>query len=810
MNRAEPRLFSVSSRLGALLFSLLLLDVSGLAGSIVRVPGDFPTIQAAVEAAAEGDTVLLAPGEYLEQLAIWKSLTLSGEDAERVFVSIVSISDTSGVTVSHLTVGAVEVEDAEQVTLDGLAIGGPLSGTGVKVAGQSRVRIAHSTITDCLLAGITVGPSARVEVDECTISRNGSAVGVLSDGEIVILRSSITENRREGLTLGGTAKLVNCTVSGNEGGIGASGLASVEILGCSLSDNREYGVLLIRLAQARMVDCGLRGNKLNVVLQGSAQAELVGCAIEGGDRGIWLEESSQAVLVDCVVSDNTDHGVAHGSSGVVCLDRCTVARNGYGLALAGEARAVITMCSIVENALGVVLFDYARMEISNSEVTQSLGVGVLLGQAAHVQIDGCSVSANVCGIRLRDESTFTCTNSTISENETDGLQIRSSAMASVVDCQVLANRGSGIRVEGSARAEVSHSNIANNSAGVLVMDLAEIDLKGCRVTSNETCGVAITTSISCLDALDTFGGRISGKDNLIPEPGETEGNGMCAVFPPELGFLVSTTGGSWAGLTLQRVRLVLQAQGVATMKPEQRQDRMNAAATVLRFRLDGYRLARAAISLVGTDQIEIDALATRPMELKALVTQTGLLEVRKVLAAAPDPSQLIGKDMSQQEVLPGYGGRQYFSVEALPGARFFLTGAVVDKAEVCTCADERFCVALTLTRAGADFFADWLQQLEPGDQLAIVIDGVVYSVFTVSPEIKKAAEELGWTSVQHILRIEAMPSCEEANLLSLVLNWGPLPFELTIIEEEIQPEGETTPSALVSTQSEVHAGSDQL
>jgi len=45
---------------------------------VVRVPQDFPTIQAAIDAVAEGGTVLIGPGTYQENLKITKSLRLIG------------------------------------------------------------------------------------------------------------------------------------------------------------------------------------------------------------------------------------------------------------------------------------------------------------------------------------------------------------------------------------------------------------------------------------------------------------------------------------------------------------------------------------------------------------------------------------------------------------------------------------------------------------------------------------------------------------------------------------------------------------
>jgi len=46
-----------------------------------RVPEDFPTIQAAIDAAQEGDTILIAPGVYREYLVISKGVTLQGSSS---------------------------------------------------------------------------------------------------------------------------------------------------------------------------------------------------------------------------------------------------------------------------------------------------------------------------------------------------------------------------------------------------------------------------------------------------------------------------------------------------------------------------------------------------------------------------------------------------------------------------------------------------------------------------------------------------------------------------------------------------------
>jgi len=66
-----------------LLAILLALTVSvqpsaHAAGNIIKVPDDYATIQAAIDAASDGDTILVAEGLYKENLSITEGITLSG------------------------------------------------------------------------------------------------------------------------------------------------------------------------------------------------------------------------------------------------------------------------------------------------------------------------------------------------------------------------------------------------------------------------------------------------------------------------------------------------------------------------------------------------------------------------------------------------------------------------------------------------------------------------------------------------------------------------------------------------------------
>lgn len=55
----------------------------------IRVPGDFPTIQGAIDAASSGDLILVSPGLYEEMVVMWKPVRLQGAGAGSVIINAV-------------------------------------------------------------------------------------------------------------------------------------------------------------------------------------------------------------------------------------------------------------------------------------------------------------------------------------------------------------------------------------------------------------------------------------------------------------------------------------------------------------------------------------------------------------------------------------------------------------------------------------------------------------------------------------------------------------------------------------------------
>jgi serine protease len=265
----------------------LLVTPSVSTASTLHVPADHPTIQLAISAATHGDTVLVAPGVYIELINFnGKNITVASESGPEV--TIIDGS-SSGSVVSFKT------GETRAATLTGFTIRNgqtSLSGAGVYIANSS--------------------PTIRGNV--ITANRGCTGVGVYSSfGSPRIEGNSITANLTWGCT-GGWGL-----------GVYIGGNSAAEVIGNVITDNRGTdasggGIALFAAGNASVIG--------NIIARNGLAPGAPGCVWGGG---LITANFVQATIVNNLIVENVACSAGAfewgGTTGINVFANNTIADN---------------------------------------------------------------------------------------------------------------------------------------------------------------------------------------------------------------------------------------------------------------------------------------------------------------------------------------------------------------------------------------------------------------------------------------------------------------------------------------------------
>lgn len=367
---ARSRCQHVALRAVVVFIAFLLSGSDALAQRILRVPSEYPTIQAGIDAAEANDTVLVAPGDYagpgnVDLDFLGKAIIVRGDHG------FVRINDSAGGTV------AVRFQSGEpsQAVFEGFIIQFD-NGAGVVVTAS------HPTIRDCSVTAEQASPLSMTDSDAALsdltfrgrradlqvvggaptferVAISGASLAMRST--TVTLADCIASDNRSGLAYTGggmafrdaTATLTRCTISGNltfgnEGfdSFGGGVYVKDSVLRfdrCLFSGNRAYGHLqywdgegggvYVLNSETRFEACEFLGNVADTY---------------GG--GVFVAGGS-ASFSACTFRSNTAWIGGAGAFGSGEFDDCTFLSN-WGQELGGGAvskRAVYRRCSFISN-----------------------------------------------------------------------------------------------------------------------------------------------------------------------------------------------------------------------------------------------------------------------------------------------------------------------------------------------------------------------------------------------------------------------------------------------------------------------------
>jgi len=368
---------------------------------LIVVPTDYPTIQAAIDAASIGDTILVMPGTYRETLIIRKALKLMGGGADSTVIEGDGIRDTvyvegvNGFAISNFAVKTVPDSSTSGVyimrginnSIENVTVTGHFYGIHIYDSGGNKLRnnnmasnrhnlkvwglylshFLHDIDSSNLVNGQPI--CYWVTKQNLTVPQNTGHVALINCTNIVAKNLSLSDNSAGALlAYTNNSMITGVSASENEYGLYLVCSHNNLIMNNSFMNNYWSGILTISASNNSIIANTLNNNTWQGIrLSHSAYLlstysennTILGNNVSNSSDGIYFESSNNNTIKGNTVEDNKHYAIVLDQSSGNLLYKNTVKYNKFGVRVDRSNNNLLYGNILFNNTFQTSIYEYS-------------------------------------------------------------------------------------------------------------------------------------------------------------------------------------------------------------------------------------------------------------------------------------------------------------------------------------------------------------------------------------------------------------------------------------------------------------------
>jgi parallel beta-helix repeat protein len=448
----------------------------------ITVPDDYATIQGAIDAASDGDTINVRTGIYYEHLIVNKTLTLVGENRDNTIIDGSYYGTVVEVTADDVSISRLKIQHGE--------VGSDITGNRTVISSNAFAGNGKKTTEQKMNLEVFPEPPAYLVwrflydmiearfTEVFQVSDEASAIKVKVSGHDDVSQLALAlfyDANADGIPqfseytgYASRGKVTDVSLSDPPVGQYIIKVRGWDVTGSpghfdrEITTYRGYG-----LGVHSVFNCTVSGNVANdnyagISLQSSSDIEVYGNDVTHNFEGIMAGN-----LVDSVFFNNT---VSETLAGELL---------GVGFSVRDSALVNLTENSVSSKAFGINLWNSSQVSVAENQVNSNAGWGIDLHSSSNNSVSNnrISYSAGLDGIRLMFSSDNLLSRNRISYSEHSGILLWYDCDNNmIVDNTIQRSgyqgwgHGHGAEVLFSSGNLFANNSISRNNHGIIVIE----------------------------------------------------------------------------------------------------------------------------------------------------------------------------------------------------------------------------------------------------------------------------------------------------------------------------------------------------